>query len=168
MSKRTPNPYRYHPILGKRPKRPPTVNEMLNLIDVLVEHHGIKDPQNDPYALFKLLCYVASNAVPAFQPEGKRGAAQQYSIAEREEIVEDFIRLEKIFTKSARKNSARIAEQRGSTPEAVRKIYNTAKDYIPKEQLDFLKNSDAKHLRIRRLARAMMPGRSKVITEEKI
>lgn len=69
MSKRTPNPYKDHPLLGRRTKHPLTHEEKIERFLALFEQHKIEEPD----ALSKLAICLAYTFVPAFQLAGRAG-----------------------------------------------------------------------------------------------
>jgi len=73
------NPYKGHPVLGKRPNKRPTREEALKVLNGLFEFHDIAEPDKDPLAFAKLVICLAHEFVPALQPQ-KRGRPRDHTV----------------------------------------------------------------------------------------
>ncbi len=129
MTKRAPNPYRGNPLLGERPKHALTREDEHKRFLALFEHHGISDPQNDPYAAIKLAYSLARTFVPGFQPERRRGVKEKWDAFERVMILQEYCRIK---NESPEKGDGEILQEMAEYPEYQEQglTYNSLKSII--------------------------------------
>jgi len=73
------NPYQGSPLLGQRPNRRLTRDEVRERYAAIFLHYGISDFESDPKAIYKLVNFLLEAHVPGFQPKPPGGRPKKRS-----------------------------------------------------------------------------------------
>jgi hypothetical protein len=96
MTKRD-NPYQGNPLLGQRPNRRLTSEEVRERYIAVFQHYGISDPENDPKAIYKLVNLLLVTHVPGFQPKPSGGRPKKRTPSDVAAFVIELIQNQRKF-----------------------------------------------------------------------
>ncbi len=122
------NPYEGNPLLGQRPNRRFTSEEVRERYVAVFQHYGISDPENDPKAIYKLVNLLLMAHVPGFQPKPPGGRPKKRTLSDVAAFVIELIQHQRKFGIAPRQTTSK--EMSKDPWWAKNEFGNTKKDVL--------------------------------------